>query len=155
MLVGGAIGGAEPAVAGAIRNAASATGTNFEYLLATARVESGFNPNASAKTSSAQGLFQFIDRTWLSTLKQAGPTLGYGKYAAAISQDQNGQLSGLRSADAPEDHGTAPGPHRQCRHGRRVHAHRTRHSLPTSSAAAPAKANFTWRIFSAPTARRD
>jgi hypothetical protein len=93
MFVGGAIGGAEPAVAGAIRNAASATGTNFEYLLATARVESGFNPSASAKTSSAQGLFQFIDRTWLSTLKQAGPNLGYGKYAAAISQDQNGQYS--------------------------------------------------------------
>ena len=93
MLVGGTIGAADPAVAGAIRNAASATGTNFEYLLATARVESGFNPNASAKTSSAQGLFQFIDRTWLSTLKQAGPSLGYGKYAAAISQDRNGQLS--------------------------------------------------------------
>jgi hypothetical protein len=93
MFVGGAIGGAEPAVAGAIRNAASATGANFEYLLATARVESGLNPNASAKTSSAQGLFQFIDRTWLSTLKQAGPGLGYGKYAAAISQDQNGQYT--------------------------------------------------------------
>jgi hypothetical protein len=93
MIVGSAIGGAEPAVAGAIRNAASATGANFEYLLATARVESGLNPSASAKTSSAQGLFQFIDRTWLSTLKQAGPSLGYGKYAAAIAQDHNGQLS--------------------------------------------------------------
>ena len=78
----GAIGGAEPAVAGAICNAASATGTNFEYLLATARVESGFNPSASAKTSSAQGL---------STLKQSGLNLVYGKYATAISQDQNGQ----------------------------------------------------------------
>jgi hypothetical protein len=93
MFVGGAIGGAEPAVAGAIRNAASATGANFEYLLATARVESGFNPSARAKTSSAQGLFQFIDRTWLSTLKQSGPNLGYGKYATAISQDENGQYS--------------------------------------------------------------
>jgi hypothetical protein len=93
MVVGGTIGAAEPAVAGAIRNAASATGANFEYLLATARVESGFNPSASAKTSSAQGLFQFIDRTWLSTLKQAGPNLGYGKYAAAISQDRSGQYT--------------------------------------------------------------
>jgi hypothetical protein len=93
MLVGSAGGAAEPAVAGAIRNAATATGTNFEYLLATARVESGLNPGASAKTSSAQGLFQFIDRTWLATLKQAGPSLGYGKYAAAITQDETGQFS--------------------------------------------------------------
>lgn len=93
MLVSGAGGGTEPAVAGAIRTAANATGTSFEYLLATAKVESGLNPNASAKTSSAQGLFQFIDRTWLSTLKNAGPSLGYGKYAAAIAQDANGQLS--------------------------------------------------------------
>ncbi|MGZ3411292.1 MAG: transglycosylase SLT domain-containing protein [Xanthobacteraceae bacterium] len=93
MLVGSAIGGTEPAVAGVIRTAANATGTNFGYLLATAKVESGLNPNASAKTSSAQGLFQFIDRTWLSTLKQAGPSLGYGKYAAAITRDANGQLS--------------------------------------------------------------
>jgi hypothetical protein len=93
MLVGGVMGGAEPAVAGAIRNAATATGTNFEYLLATAKVESGLNPRASAKTSSAQGLFQFIDRTWLSTLKQAGPSLGYDNLAAAITQDANGHLS--------------------------------------------------------------
>ena len=93
MLVGSAVGGTEPAVAGVIRTAATATGTNFGYLLATAKVESGLNPNASAKTSSAKGLFQFIDRTWLSTLKQAGPSLGYGKYAAAITQDANGQLS--------------------------------------------------------------
>jgi hypothetical protein len=94
MLVGTAAGGGtEPAVAGAIRNAATATGTNFEYLLATAKVESGLNPQASAKTSSAQGLFQFIDTTWLSTLKQSGPALGYGQYAAAITQDANGQFS--------------------------------------------------------------
>ncbi|HVG50756.1 MAG TPA: transglycosylase SLT domain-containing protein [Xanthobacteraceae bacterium] len=93
MFVGGAIGGAEPAVTGAIRNAATSTGTSFEYLLATAKVESGFNAKASAKTSSAGGLFQFIDRTWLATLKHAGPSLGYGKYASAIVQDSNGQYS--------------------------------------------------------------
>jgi hypothetical protein len=94
MLVGSAAGGgAEPAVAGAIRSAANATGTNFEYLLATAKVESGLNPHASARTSSARGLFQFIDTTWLSTLKQAGPALGYGKYAAAIQDNGNGHFS--------------------------------------------------------------
>lgn len=33
------------------------------YVLAIARVESGFNPDAAAGTTSASGLGQFIDRT--------------------------------------------------------------------------------------------
>ena len=59
-------------VTGAIRQAAQATGTSFQYLLATAQVESGLNPQAGAATSSARGLFQFIDQTWLATIKQSG-----------------------------------------------------------------------------------
>jgi len=78
-------------VTGAIRDAARATGASFDYLLATARAESGLNPNAGAKTSSARGLFQFVDRTWLATLKQSGPGLGYGRYADAITQDAHGR----------------------------------------------------------------
>jgi len=77
-------------VAGAIRQAAQATGTSFQYLLATARVESGLNPQAGAATSSARGLFQFIDQTWLATMKQSGAVLGYGQYAAAITQTAAG-----------------------------------------------------------------
>src|ERR1051326_2357942 len=65
------------AVIGAIRNAARATGADFQYLLATAQAESALNPTASVSNSSARGLFQFIDQTWLSTLKQSGPALGY------------------------------------------------------------------------------
>jgi hypothetical protein len=80
------------AVTGAIRDAARATGASFDYLLATARAESGLNPKASAKTSSARGLFQFIDRTWLATLKQAGPQLGYGRFADAITQNAQGRF---------------------------------------------------------------
>ncbi|HLH90465.1 MAG TPA: transglycosylase SLT domain-containing protein [Xanthobacteraceae bacterium] len=82
--------GSRGAVVGAIRNAASATGADFQYLLATAQVESGFNPTATVSTSSAKGLFQFIDQTWLATLKQAGPQLGYGRYADAITQTPSG-----------------------------------------------------------------
>jgi hypothetical protein len=81
------------AVIGAIRNAASATGADFHYLLATAQVESGFNPTASVSSSSAKGLFQFIDQTWLTTLKQAGPGLGYGRYADAIVQSPSGRYT--------------------------------------------------------------
>ena len=78
------------AVTGAIRQASKLTGTSFQYLLATAKVESNFNPNASVATSSARGLFQFIDQTWLSTLKEAGPSLGYGQYAEAIVKTSSG-----------------------------------------------------------------
>src|SRR5262245_46231927 len=78
-------------ITGAIRKAAKATGTSFQYLLATARVESDLNPNLSVRTSTATGLFQFIDQTWLATLKQAGPAFGYGNYSEAISRTPSGR----------------------------------------------------------------
>jgi hypothetical protein len=80
-------------IAGAIKQAASATGTSFEYLLATAKMESDFNPKAGASTSSAHGLYQFIDQTWLGTVKEAGAQLGYGQYANAISKSSSGSYS--------------------------------------------------------------
>ena len=91
MLVDSSNSAAGSAVAGAIQQASQATGTSFNYLLATAKVESGLNPTAGAATSSARGLFQFIETTWLATLKQAGPALGYGRYADAITQNASGQ----------------------------------------------------------------
>jgi Transglycosylase SLT domain len=80
-------------VAGAIKQAASTTGTSFEYLLATAKMESDFNPTAGASTSSAHGLYQFIDQTWLGTVKEAGTQFGYGQYADAITKSSSGTYS--------------------------------------------------------------
>jgi hypothetical protein len=80
-------------IAGAIKQAASNTGTSFEYLLTTAKMESDFNPTAGASTSSAHGLYQFIDQTWLGTVKEAGVQLGYGQYADAISKSPGGNYS--------------------------------------------------------------
>ena len=80
-------------IAGAIKQAADTTGTSFEYMLATAKMESNFNPKAAATTSSARGLYQFIDQTWLGTVKEAGSQLGYGKYADAISRTPSGGYS--------------------------------------------------------------
>ena len=91
-----ATAGIDPArarIAGAIKQAANGTGTSFEYLLATAKMESNFNPKAAATTSSARGLFQFIDQTWLGTVKEAGSQLGYGKYADAITKNPSGSYS--------------------------------------------------------------
>ena len=72
-------------VTAAIARAAEATGADFEYLLAQARLESAMDPNAQARTSSAGGLYQFIDSTWLSTLDRHGHRLGYGDAADAIA----------------------------------------------------------------------
>jgi hypothetical protein len=89
-------------VAGAIRQAASTTGASFDYLLATAQIESNFNPSAQASTSSAQGLYQFIDQTWLGTMKESGPKLGLGQFAANISRSTDGRYevadAGARNA---------------------------------------------------------
>ena len=82
--------GATP-VTGAIRKASQATGAGFDYLLATAKVESDLDPNLTMGSSSATGLFQFIDQTWLGTLKQAGPAFGYGNYADAITLTSSGR----------------------------------------------------------------
>ncbi|MTW17949.1 transglycosylase SLT domain-containing protein [Rhodoplanes serenus] len=79
------------AVNDAIRTASRNTGASFEYLLATAKVESDFNPRAAAGTSSARGLFQFIDQTWLTMVKEAGPALGLGRYADAITRTPSGR----------------------------------------------------------------
>ncbi|HLZ02677.1 MAG TPA: transglycosylase SLT domain-containing protein [Bradyrhizobium sp.] len=77
-------------VTGAIKQAAAVTGASFHYLLATAKMESDFNPSAGASTSSAHGLYQFIEQTWLATVKEAGAQVGYGQYANAITKTASG-----------------------------------------------------------------
>ncbi|WP_316177016.1 transglycosylase SLT domain-containing protein [Bradyrhizobium sp. SZCCHNRI1009] len=89
----GFLDGVRAKVAGAIKQAADSVGTSFEYLLSTAKMESDFNPTAGASTSSARGLYQFIDQTWLGTVKEAGPDLGYGQYADAITRTSSGDYT--------------------------------------------------------------
>ncbi|KMO13183.1 transglycosylase SLT domain-containing protein, partial [Methylobacterium platani] len=74
----------------AIRQGAEKTGAAFDYLLSTAQRESSLNPSAKAGSSSATGLFQFIEQTWLGVMKQDGPSLGLGSYADAITARSSG-----------------------------------------------------------------
>lgn len=74
-----------------IRRASSATGVDAEFLIKTARRESALNPSARARTSSAAGLFQFIEQTWLATVKAHGAKHGYGQYADLIHRGADGR----------------------------------------------------------------
>jgi hypothetical protein len=76
----------------AIKKAADRTGVDFGFLLKTARRESSLNPNAKAKTSSAAGLFQFVEQTWLGQLKRHGSKHGYGLFAQMIERGKDGRL---------------------------------------------------------------
>lgn len=84
-------GGLAGRVSSAIQLAAARTGVDFDYLFSQARIESGLNPNARARTSSATGLFQFIDQTWLATVHEHGERHGLGWAAAAIRRGPGGR----------------------------------------------------------------
>ncbi|GAA4044845.1 transglycosylase SLT domain-containing protein [Erythrobacter jejuensis] len=76
----------------AIAQASERTGVDFGYLLAQAKVESSLNPTAKAPTSSATGLFQFIESTWLDVMRRHGPSLGLGQVASAIQPGSRGPV---------------------------------------------------------------
>jgi hypothetical protein len=78
-------------VLAALRQASAATGSDFQFLLDTATRESGLKPQAKSSTSSASGLFQFVEQTWLGLVKQHGSQYGLGSYAGAISQTADGR----------------------------------------------------------------
>ena len=79
------------AVGVAIEHASRTTGVDFGFLMRTAKRESGYNPQAKAGTSSAAGLFQFVEQTWLGTLKRHGAKYGYARYAGLIEQGGDGR----------------------------------------------------------------
>jgi hypothetical protein len=81
----------DPAVVQSIRQASRATHVDFGYLMAQAAQESGFNSDAKAAGSSATGLFQFIDSTWLQMVQQHGAQHGLGQYAQQITNDASGR----------------------------------------------------------------
>ena len=80
-------------VALALSLASSSTGTDYHYLVSTARSESSFQAEAKAPTSSAQGLFQFIEETWIRTIKDEGERYGLGAYADLIIKTPAGRYA--------------------------------------------------------------
>ena len=79
------------AIVAALKNAAAATGSDFHYLLGTAMRESSLKPNAQSSTSSAAGLFQFLDQTWFGLIKTHGAKYGLSSMADAITLGPDGR----------------------------------------------------------------
>jgi hypothetical protein len=78
-------------VRSAIAGASARTGVDFDFLVRQAKVESGLNPAARARTSSATGLYQFTKQTWLGTIKEHGANHDLGWAADAIIRGSDGQ----------------------------------------------------------------
>lgn len=79
-----------PEVMNSIREAATKTGVNFDFLVAQASLESGFRGNVHANRSSATGLFQFTGATWLRMMHDHGAKYGYADLAKSIKLNAQG-----------------------------------------------------------------
>jgi hypothetical protein len=80
-------------VLAALHTASVKTGSDFDYLLGTAMRESGLDSQAKSKGSSAMGLFQFIEQTWLGLVKRYGERHGLTDFAKAIHDSGNGHFT--------------------------------------------------------------
>ena len=86
-------------VVAALQRASAATGVDFRYLLGTAIRESGLRPQAHSSHSSASGLFQFVEQTWLGVVKEFGAKHGLGSYANVIQKGDDGRYHAPDSDD--------------------------------------------------------
>lgn len=83
----------QPEILNSIQKASASTGVDFSYLMAQAARESSFNPSAKASTSSATGLYQFIEQTWLGTFKEHAADYGQADLASAITKRSDGRYT--------------------------------------------------------------
>ncbi len=81
-----------PAVKNAIQSAARESGLDPDLLAAVAWRESRFDPKARNRSSSAKGLLQFTNATWLQMIRDYGSQYNQARYASAIRKDKSGSL---------------------------------------------------------------
>ncbi len=82
-----------PQVVSALKRASASTGAGFDFLMKMAVRESSLDPSAKAETSSAAGLFQFIEQTWLGAVKQYGDRHGLADFSKDITRNASGRFS--------------------------------------------------------------
>ena len=78
------------------------TGVAFSYLAELASVESRFDPTTRSASSSATGLYQFTEDTWLQVLRAHGEKYGLADYVAQIEYVPNGSGGGRLVVGDPE-----------------------------------------------------
>lgn len=86
--------------------AAKLVGVDPSTLTTFAGMESGFNPNAKASTSSATGLMQFTSNTWGGMMAKYGSKYGY---SAATTPPTDAKASAIMGAHLLKDMGTQIG----------------------------------------------
>lgn len=86
-----------------IVRAARATDMDPVLLMAIADKESSFQTEAQAQTSSASGLFQFIERTWLGVVREFGARYGLEKEAQAVAAGELDPAGRTRLLDMRRD----------------------------------------------------
>src|SRR3546814_20726051 len=77
--------GAPADVRSAVRLVSAETGVSFSYLMAKAAVESGYRTDVKAPTSTATGLSQLIERTWLAMAEAHRAKHGLEEFAKALA----------------------------------------------------------------------
>jgi hypothetical protein len=78
------------------------TGVAFDYLAELAAVESRFNPATRSATSTAAGLYQFTEETWLQVMRAHGGKYGLGDYASSITRLSGSAGAGRFEIGDPE-----------------------------------------------------
>jgi len=76
----------------ALRQSGQRKGQDFGYLLKVAHGESRFQADAKARNSSAAGVFQFTEQTWLQMVKTHGAKYGLAAQADAVRVGARGRL---------------------------------------------------------------
>lgn len=101
---------APPEVVKAIDTASAVTGADFEYLLRAAALESSFNPALEAATSTAAGLYQFIEGSWLHMVEVARAEIGLdvlaeeaGEGGGGVTEDAGEIAMEIDGEDAREE----------------------------------------------------
>jgi hypothetical protein len=74
-----------------VLHASIATDVDPVYMMALADKESSFLPEVRASTSTAQGLYQFIESTWFDVVRAFGPRHGLAEEARRIVLDFDGR----------------------------------------------------------------
>jgi len=78
--------GAPAEVTRAVKLASARSGVDFAYLMAKANAESGMDSDAAASTSTATGLYQFTEGTWLAMVREHGHKYGLGRQATELAR---------------------------------------------------------------------